>query len=134
MARRTVKKLAAKSETPYRSPHLAICFKELPGAMFYADGRVTDIDDAIQMQVIRADYERTDCIITLWQDLGKAGWGSDEIERAVLNPAIITSCGYGVPLGDGGGLRAFSPVRGDKRDDAAKIDNDRTWFALTGSG
>jgi hypothetical protein len=93
MARRTVKKLTAKSETPYRSPHLAICFKELPGAIFYADSRVTDIDDAIQMQVIRADYERNDCIATHWQDLRKAGWRSNEIEPAVLNPAIITSCG-----------------------------------------
>jgi hypothetical protein len=78
-----------------RPGKLAIKFNELPGAIFHGEVLIADIDEAIELQAVRHDFETTDCIATLWENLSRLGFGHDEIERAILNPATITSCGYG---------------------------------------
>jgi hypothetical protein len=51
------------------------------------------------LQAARRDYESSLCQASLWHSLRQIGLGCDEIERAVLNPATLTNCVYGFPLG-----------------------------------
>ena len=84
MVRRITKKPALKISV----------FPELPGAVFYGDILDEDIDEATHLQRIRAGYETDLCQVTLHHELGRIGWGYDEIMGAVLNPATLTDCVY----------------------------------------
>ena len=81
---------------------LVTAFIELPGALFYEGILIEDIDTAIKTQAIRARFEKDDCEEMLWADCLAMGFDSREIRQFVTNPAKITSCGYGFPLGGTG--------------------------------
>jgi hypothetical protein len=72
-------------------------FRELPGATFYGEITIDSIDTAQQLQDIRAEYELDGHAPTLIQELTQFGFPDNEIAAALLNPASITSCGYGMP-------------------------------------
>jgi hypothetical protein len=94
MARRT-----AKSPAPLQNIPTFNVFPELPGAVFIGDVNDDDLRYAKLLQAARQAYESSDCQAALWHALTEIGLGYDEIERAVLNPATLTACVYGVPLG-----------------------------------
>jgi hypothetical protein len=71
-----------------------ITFPELPGAVFIGTPSNADLDHAIYMQDVFADYVETLCQVTLHAALRRIGWGYDEIMAAVMNPATLTSCVY----------------------------------------
>lgn len=85
MTRRTAK--------PTKTATISV-FPELSGAVFLGALSNADVGIARRMQAIREGYEQTDCQVTLWHELTQMGFGYDEIEGAVLNPATITSCAY----------------------------------------
>jgi hypothetical protein len=72
---------------------------ELPGAIFHGDA-INDPDalnSAVQKQRIRADFEATNDINALWDDLTQLDFCPVEISQCVTSPAKITNCGYGWP-------------------------------------
>jgi hypothetical protein len=90
---------AAKSAEPFwlRPAKVVTEFCELPGATFYGEISVDSIDSAQQLQDIRAEYEQDGHAPTLIQELTRFGFPDTNIAAALLNPATITSCGYGPP-------------------------------------
>jgi hypothetical protein len=104
MARRITKSAKARRSTARWGLRNIKVFSELPGAVFVGRGRPSDddLEHARYMQAVRSDYEQTDCQATLWHALTQIGLGYDEIELAVVYPASLTNCIYGVPIKDWG--------------------------------
>ena len=72
--------------------------REMPGAVFFGDMDAQDIAYAMRLQRIRSQFEADDGQEALWTDLSEMGFDRDTIRQCILNPAAITSCGYGAPL------------------------------------
>ena len=105
--------MANRTRKPARRPAAAVAhrFADVPGAVFFGtlfrlpDGVITNqhfenVEYARDLQCIREDYERDGCEASLWDDCLEIGLDSREIRRYVMNPSLITSCGYlpAIPL------------------------------------
>jgi hypothetical protein len=86
---------------------IASRFEGLPGALFFGTlfrserwqfsitrQHEENVDYAECLQRIRASYEMDGLEEMLWANCLEMGFDSTEIRRFVMNPGLITSCGY----------------------------------------
>jgi hypothetical protein len=101
--------MANRTRKPARRPAAAVAhrFGELPGAIFFGTlfrserrqfsitrQHEENVDYARDLQCIRGDFEMDGCEEMLWDDCQQMGFDSTDIRRFVMNPGLITSCGY----------------------------------------
>jgi hypothetical protein len=79
----------------------------LPGAVFFGtlyraerrqfsftNQHFENVEIAERLQCIRGDFESDICEEMLWDDCQQMGFDSTDIRRFMMNPGLITSCGY----------------------------------------
>src|ERR1035437_2771377 len=103
--------MANRTRKPARRPAAAVAhrFGDVPGAVFFGtlfrcdavtNQHFENLEYARDLQCIRDDFEMDGCEASLWDDCLEMGLDSREIRRYVMNPSLITSCGYlpAIPL------------------------------------